>query len=40
VPTSARQLAALVAEEKKEDAALWRRLARAMEADLGRAKRR
>ena len=39
-PTSARQLAALVAEERKEDAALWKRLARAMEADLGRAKRR
>ena len=39
-PTSARQLAALVAEERKEDAALWKRLARAMAADLGRAKRR
>jgi hypothetical protein len=39
-PTSARQLAALVAEERKEDAALWKRLARAMEADLGRAKKR
>jgi hypothetical protein len=39
-PTSARQLAALVAEERKEDSALWKRLARAMEADLGRAKRR
>jgi hypothetical protein len=39
-PTSARQLAALVAEERKEDSALWKMLARAMEADLGRAKRR
>ncbi len=36
-PMTARQIAALAADERKADAALWKRLARAMEADLGRA---
>ncbi len=38
-PMSARKLQALAAELRKDDAALWRGLARAMEADRKRGKR-